>query len=779
MSWSTDNLTTDQRAQIARDSFQVKEVRGDELHGLCPVHEDHNASFSYNIAKDACNCLACGFKGDLIALWGKTNGIGDNSEAFKAFRDRFGDGILTRPFASGKRGPSTGQAGGAGKSEIKAEVEVTTVIPESDWEKLPPLPENWRKRCREKFGWSEDIIDCFGLRLRQVGDETRIAIPIRNDQGQLVNIRLYLPGAAENKLISWGKGFGKGKLFPAPPLPDDDPVIICEGEKDTLTALSHGFNAITQTCGVNSWSDKYNRFFQDHKVVIAYDNDDAGRKGAEKVAKQLAGTAASVWIIQWPPVMQDKQDVCDWFTTHGKTAEEFRDLILDAKQVAKSGKTGRSRAERAEEIPEEQRLFFVGKQFKPRLCADVVLHERKLGHDPRTGQVYQWNGKHWEEIHEATIRYHVLTLLGQEAKTSMVTDVVKIVCDLSIIRNGRAYNDKSGMLPLQNGMLDLDARSIQPHHLDNLNTYCLDISLRTDPADLPQCPVFRQFMLDFIPDDAARREVIKFMAYCLTRETRHEKALFLIGPGGDGKSTFIRIMEAILGEINVSNISLGALEDQFQRVMLKDKLLNVSTEIEGDLIQTGMFKAVVSGDRISASYKHRDGFSFKPVAKHIFAANKFPAIKDTSRGLLRRMIIVETARSFAKPDLSLTEKLLAELDGIFLMLVVHLKHLQDEGFQDENIPWLMASRARFAESSNPVIGFVNYCIDIREGSQVDTMTVYEKYVKYCSRRGYKPKSEQHFGKEIKAIIPAIDRKREGGGARKYLYHGIDIDFTAE
>lgn len=225
MSWSTDNLSLDQRGQIARDCFTVKEVRGDELHGLCPSHDDHNQSFSYNAAKDAGNCLACGFKGDLITIWGTANGIGDNAEAFKAFRDRFGDGTLTPP-RPGQGGQTTGRAGGAGCDDVQAEHETTRVIPESDWEKLQPLPEAWRTRCRDKFGWSDAVIDRFDLRLKQVGQDTRLAIPIRAAEGRLVNVRLYLPGAGENKLVSWGAGFGKGKLFPAPPLPDDEPVIL-------------------------------------------------------------------------------------------------------------------------------------------------------------------------------------------------------------------------------------------------------------------------------------------------------------------------------------------------------------------------------------------------------------------------------------------------------------------------------------------------------------------------------------------------------------------------
>ena len=131
MSWSTTNLSQDHREQIARGSFTVQEQRGDELHGLCPAHDDKTASFSYNTAKDACFCLACGFKGDLVTLWGRATGHSDNAEAFKAFKERFGNGTL--PASSpGKGGQTPEGKGGTGKAS--EDDEVTKVIPEKEWE---------------------------------------------------------------------------------------------------------------------------------------------------------------------------------------------------------------------------------------------------------------------------------------------------------------------------------------------------------------------------------------------------------------------------------------------------------------------------------------------------------------------------------------------------------------------------------------------------------------------------------------------------------------------
>lgn len=753
MSFALDNLPQTKREQIAKECFTVQEHRGAELNGLCPAHEESTPSFSYNTEKDACFCLACGFKGDLVTLWAKAEGYGDIREAFIAFKKRFTD-LAPSP----GRGERTGRKGGAGSAP-----EVTKIIPETDWNKLPALTDAWRQRCKQSFRWSDTVIDRFDLRLRTVKNETRLAIPIRQDDGALVNIRLYLPGASENKLISWGAGYGKSKLFPAPSTWTDDPIILCEGEKDTITALSHGFNAVTQTAGVNSWdAARFNRFFTARKVIIAYDNDTPGHAGSQKVATSLSDSAASIAIIQWPACMQDKQDVTDWFTVHSKTAEEFKDLISDAKQIeAKNGK-GRTRTERANEIPEEQRCFFVGKQFKARLCADKILEENRLAYDPITSMLYRWNGRHWEDIHEAVIRHRILNLLGIEGDTGRVKNTVCIVQDLSIIKHGRQFNDTDGLLPLQNGVLDITTAQLRNHEPDNLNTYCLDVSMRIDPANMPDCPQWKQFLAAAIGDPDTIRELQKFFGYCYTRETRHEKALLLIGPGGDGKGTIIKILRALLGEINCSTVGMSDMLDQFHRVMLVGKLLNSTTEIRSEVFQSDLLKQIISGEATSAAQKHKPAFSFNPVAKHIFSGNSYPAIKDHTDGLYRRLLIIEMDKQFATTghaDLYLYDKLLAERDAIFLWGLRGLQLLQKEGFTPSM--FMLDCLDTFKQLNNPMLNFVRDNIEeCPHGTFTSSLDIYNTYKTYCGKRGNQVHSLTNAMMMLQGLCPWAKSKRK-------------------
>lgn len=778
MSWSTDHLLDQQREQIARDCFTVQEQRGDELHGLCPAHDDHNTSFSYNVKKDACNCLACGFKGDLIALWGQANGITDNKEAFKAFSNRFGDGTTFAPLSGKVRGgQAKGSKGGAGSVDDS----VTKIIPEADWEKLPLMPEAWRTRCSEKFGWSGAIIDRFGLRVRTIKDETRIAIPVRRDDNALVNIRLYLPGAAENKLMSWGAGFGKSKLFPSPSTLIDAPVLLCEGEKDVLTALSHGFNAITQTSGANSWdASRFNRFFKGRKVVIAYDNDEPGIKGAEKVAKALIEDAASVWILQWPAFMGNGDDVSDWFTKHNRTEEEFKSLLSDAKQYGKKQKSERSREERANEIAEDQQRYFIGKQFKARRCADHIIEDFQLAFDDGSAMLYQWNGKFWEDTHESIIRNRILNLLADEGNTSRVNDVCRVVQDLSIIKHGRKFNDRNGLLPLQNGVLNVVDGSITAHDKENLNTYCLDVAPNAENAQ--DCPLWKKFLDDSIGDPNTIKELQKFLGYCYTRETRYEKALYLIGPGGDGKGTIIKVFRTLIGEVNCSTVGMSDMVDQFHRVMLVDKLLNSTTEIRSELFQSDLLKTLISGEPISAAQKHRPAFSFNPVAKHIFSGNTYPDIKDHTDGLYRRLLLIEMDRQFVaagKADNYLYEKLMEERDGIFLWGLRGLQLLKQEGFTPSEE--MIDNLELFKQKNNPMYSFtVCHIKEADESFFTPSQDIYQAYKTFCAKRGHQPHSLTNAMLMLKQLCPAIKKREKRIKGNKFIgYHGISLAGMSE
>ncbi len=109
-------------------------------------------------------------------------------------------------------------------------------------------------------------------------------------------------------------------LVPSDPF--NSPVVVCEGELDALSALSHGFNAVTGTSGAGTFRDEWavcmSRLApaQDHGIVVAFDGDEKGRKWGPEHAATLHEAGLNVWVASLP----DGRDVNDVLVSGGRDA---------------------------------------------------------------------------------------------------------------------------------------------------------------------------------------------------------------------------------------------------------------------------------------------------------------------------------------------------------------------------------------------------------------------------------------------------------------------------
>lgn len=143
---------------------------------------------------------------------------------------------------------------------------------------------------------------------------------------KLVDIRKYVPNG-EPKVKS-RMGATNGIIVPFDVWrhsPKNRFTILCAGEKDMAVARSHGFNAICITGG-ETMAPIHLAEFEGRQVAIVYDNDEAGRKGAHKIATVLAKAGIPVkLVVSFHEGMQEKEDISDFFNKYKKTRD---DLIL-------------------------------------------------------------------------------------------------------------------------------------------------------------------------------------------------------------------------------------------------------------------------------------------------------------------------------------------------------------------------------------------------------------------------------------------------------------------
>ncbi|UTT53751.1 DNA primase family protein [Microbacterium maritypicum] len=152
---------------------------------------------------------------------------------------------------------------------------------------------------------------------------SRIGIPVHDVEGDVVNVRLHLPGATERKTINT-KGQGSPtRLVGIHRLRDDDAwVVITGGEFDYAAAASAGLSAVFGSNGEASVPKVGLDALAGRRVALALDADTAGKKDAELWAAKLDPLVRELRRVALP----EGTDVNDWFTA-GHTADELLELV--------------------------------------------------------------------------------------------------------------------------------------------------------------------------------------------------------------------------------------------------------------------------------------------------------------------------------------------------------------------------------------------------------------------------------------------------------------------
>ena len=112
-----------------------------------------------------------------------------------------------------------------------------------------------------------------------------------------------------------------------PQLQKTSTLLLCEGEKDAITANANGAPAISFTSGAGALPRDISSLKEFTNIAICFDNDKVGKEGAQKVAKALFKQTKSrrIKILNWSG-KADKYDITDYFVD-GYTANDLYSLI--------------------------------------------------------------------------------------------------------------------------------------------------------------------------------------------------------------------------------------------------------------------------------------------------------------------------------------------------------------------------------------------------------------------------------------------------------------------
>jgi len=336
----------------------------------------------------------------------------------------------------------------------------------------------------------------------------------------------------------------------------------------------------------------------------------------------------------------------------------------------------------------------------------------------------------------------------------------KVACLISIIPELKISNDGGYIANVKNGLLDIYTKELKPHNPDFVTL--IQYPVIYDPE--AKCPVWDKCMQDWMlgPEQAEKIILLKqFCGYCLSSSMLYDRALFMVGDGANGKSTFIDTIAMIIGPEATSHIDLEGLYGAFGMHGLIGKRLNIIEEVHGNYYQSNKLKKLISGEQVTIDIKYKPQFTFRPQAKFVFSVNLLPRVDDTSTATERRICAVTFRNNYRKnPNFQLRSSfglLAQELSGILNWMLDGANSLMEmKNFIITNEQTQMLNEYR--EENSSVEGFLSQCIVLDPESSIETPVLYAEYKKWSiSDGGRKIKANITFTKEVKAYGAKNDR----------------------
>ena len=387
---------------------------------------------------------------------------------------------------------------------------------------------------------------------------------------------------------------------------------------------------------------------------------------------------------------------------------------------------------------------------------------------------YEWNGRIWNKTSDYIVEKYAGDAYGFNFRTAQ--RMKQIRQHLYSQKLSDVEFNKRNLMNFPNGTLELDTGIFREHRRSDYCSFAQ--SYAYDPE--ARCPRWEQFIQECTNDDPKRMEALQMiMGYVMLADCRYQLMFLLMGKGGNGKSVYLDVMKELYGAENCTTVDPEQMNDNFQRILLRDSLVNYASEISGDMTATVKWvKSVACGEQINGCYKGKDNINFTTRCKLIFSCNSSPKA-GVIEGLDRRLFFIDFPCKFTDfpdptdplqrlADRDIIPKLLTELPGIFNWAYEGYKLLQTVKYFTETNEQAYYMQ-RFKETSNPVTVFCDdYADEFRGMIQRDQ--IYGWYTSWCLNTGHKPMANTNFFPAFcSAMGNKIDepnyRARTGDGTR--------------
>ena len=235
---------------------------------LCFKHSESNPSMSYDSKKKKFKCFSCGASYDI----------------FNHYQEYYNKSFI--------------EAVKAIVSDFGLNIDVNINDSERKAKKEPTRHESYNNKVLSycnKRSISKETLDYVGIK----ENKDSVCFEYRNELGEHVANKYRFTKKDAKPKMKFEADTNINTLFNMDKVNISEPLLITEGEFDTLASIEAGFkNSVSIPSGVNSTNNwiaaNWTFLEQFEEVIIWFDNDEPGIKGAREVFNRLPNSIVKI-----------------------------------------------------------------------------------------------------------------------------------------------------------------------------------------------------------------------------------------------------------------------------------------------------------------------------------------------------------------------------------------------------------------------------------------------------------------------------------------------------
>ena len=407
----------------------------------------------------------------------------------------------------------------------------------------------------------------------------------------------------------------------------------------------------------------------------------------------------------------------------------------------------------------------------------------KASYVVQTKQWMIWNSRYWEADHSNKMHNLAFEYVQDVKATLIERNAVNDARDLSSFESlnkiqniitfaaprlavsATKFDVDPMILATATSWVDLSTGSAHPPCPDILVSKATEVSY----SHQARCPTFCKFLDDIFEEN---RDLISFVqkaiGYSLTGSTSEQCMFIMIGDGANGKSTFINVINKLLGTYGTTAASQTLVANGGSSIgddlvdLVGARLITVSETEEGQSLAEAKIKQMTGGDTLKGRPLYGKHVEFSIQGKLWLATNSLPQINNSDHGIWRRIMAIPFNRTFTaeEQDKELISKLSTELPGILNWAIEGCLAWQQQGLAPPAI--IEDQIAEYRSSMDSISQFVQDECELGIEQSCSASQFYNSYRTWCLTVGKKPKTTTVFKKALDQLKGVYQKRTSSG-----------------